>query len=201
MTEALLPPPGRHEAARGDVRPTVHALFFGVQPTAAAGARMFAVGRDLQDRFDLGGQVTPVRRQHVSLCGFHAGLEPPSREIIGLARAIGETIRFRPFDVAFNEAVSWSPRSNTPHLVLRCSNEHGDWGLIESRRLFAMAFRERGLRLKAAFEPHLTLLHGRKAAPATDIAPIRWAVGELVLIHSHQGLGRHDVVGRWPLAR
>jgi 2'-5' RNA ligase len=32
------------------------------------------------------------------------------------------------------------------------------------------------------------------------VEPVEWDVDEIVLIHSHLGQTRHDILARWPLA-
>jgi 2'-5' RNA ligase len=49
------------------------------------------------------------------------------------------------------------------------------------------------------FEPHLTLLRDRIAAPEEFIEPVRWRVQEFVLLDSVHGEGRHELLGRWAL--
>jgi 2'-5' RNA ligase len=49
------------------------------------------------------------------------------------------------------------------------------------------------------FEPHLTLLRDRIAAPEEFIEPVSWRVQEFVLLDSVHGEGRHELLGRWTL--
>lgn len=56
----------------------------------------------------------------------------------------------------------------------------------------------RPLHRRAGLRPHVTLGH----APVSRrrfVAPCRWVPGELLLIESAVGLGRHDIVASWPL--
>ena len=50
------------------------------------------------------------------------------------------------------------------------------------------------------FNPHLTLGYPAGQPFSRAIPPIEWTAADLVLIHSHLGQTRHDIVGRWPLA-
>lgn len=49
-------------------------------------------------------------------------------------------------------------------------------------------------------QPHLTLGYPAGQPFSRAIPPIEWTAADLVLIHSHLGQTRHDIVGRWPLA-
>ncbi len=48
-------------------------------------------------------------------------------------------------------------------------------------------------------KPHVTLLYDSRLVPEQPVEPVRWTVTEFVLVHSHQGLGRHEELGRWAL--
>jgi 2'-5' RNA ligase len=47
--------------------------------------------------------------------------------------------------------------------------------------------------------PHMTLAYKCRAVLETPIAPIVWTARDLVLIDSHVGKHRHDVLGHWTL--
>jgi 2'-5' RNA ligase len=61
------------------------------------------------------------------------------------------------------------------------------------------AMENNGLRAARDFTPHMTLFYGPTPIPLLDIEPIRFAVREVVLIHSERGLSRYNVIDRWPL--
>ena len=49
------------------------------------------------------------------------------------------------------------------------------------------------------FSPHLTLGY-RIGEPFSErVAPVSWTADEIVLIDSHVGRTRHEVLGRWRL--
>lgn len=50
------------------------------------------------------------------------------------------------------------------------------------------------------FDPHMTLGYRTGAPLGKRITPVAWIADALVLIHSHVGLTRHEIVDRWPLA-
>jgi 2'-5' RNA ligase len=49
--------------------------------------------------------------------------------------------------------------------------------------------------------PHMTLLHNAPPIRPRPIDPIRWRVGELLLVVSHHGATYHEEIARWPLSR
>ena len=57
---------------------------------------------------------------------------------------------------------------------------------------------ERVVRQRIA--PHMTVSWRGRRIPETPIDPVRWRASELVLIDSHHGEGKHEVLGRWTLS-
>ena len=51
-----------------------------------------------------------------------------------------------------------------------------------------------------AFNPHMTLGYRDGQPFGMAVPPVAWTARELVLIHSHLGRTRHEVLGRWALA-
>jgi len=64
-------------------------------------------------------------------------------------------------------------------------------GLLAARGIFPL-YRASGLR------PHVTLGYKPRRFEALPIA-VEWLPHELLLVESHVGDGRHQVVDRWPL--
>lgn len=56
-----------------------------------------------------------------------------------------------------------------------------------------------GLKAKAHFRPHVTVLYGPDIVAKRRITPIRFAVKEFAFIHSELGLSKYNVIDRWPL--
>jgi 2'-5' RNA ligase len=53
--------------------------------------------------------------------------------------------------------------------------------------------------VKRQYTPHITLLYDACGIAEHAIAPVRWTVRELALVHSLRGRSRYVVLGRWPL--
>lgn len=75
-------------------------------------------------------------------------------------------------------------------------------GLQSFQSELARLVREAGLRPleRHRFSPHLTLFYNGLDGPCFWIDPISWTAGELVLVHSLHGEGRHETLARWALS-
>lgn len=178
---------------------TRHKVFFAIRPPEAAADGLHRLAHRERSRRGMTGWPTPRGLLHTSLNGLGGHRELPRRLI---ARAIEAcaTIPTRPFVVSFNRLGSWGRGDGQRPFVLR-----GDEGMAgvyalhdEIHRVLAAAG---VVRPRARdFEPHLTLLRDRIAAPEEFIEPASWRVQEFVLLDSIHGEGRHEVLGRWTLA-
>jgi 2'-5' RNA ligase len=75
---------------------------------------------------------------------------------------------------------------------------------LNDLRGFQSALKQRvsacGLWLPPAnFRPHVTLSYKELRGRAIEIRPIGWWVEEVMLVVSHNGKSRHEVLGRWAL--
>jgi 2'-5' RNA ligase len=104
--------------------------------------------------------------------------------------------RAEPFEVAFDTTMSFRGGRESRPFVL--TGNAGLNRLRSFRRSLAVAFKGSGLGFLARrdFTPHVTLLFDDLAIEENPAGPIRWTVGELVLIHSLSG---HQHLARWPL--
>jgi 2'-5' RNA ligase len=109
-----------------------------------------------------------------------------------MVRIAGE-LWFAPFELTL-DLLTGSERS----LALCPSKKPSGLMLLQLQLQKALAFS--GIRRPGwRFSPHVTLLYRNGIPFSRPIAPISWWVDELVLVHSHVGLKRHDIAGRWPL--
>ncbi len=109
-------------------------------------------------------------------------------------KAIGDAVEAAPFALQFDTAVG-SERS----IALRPRHKNASLAALHQR--IAVARESAGLSQRKGyrFSPHMTLGY-RDGAPFTQaIAPICWTADAFVLVHSHVGRTRHDVIGRWLL--
>jgi len=87
-----------------------------------------------------------------------------------------------------------------PPYVLLCSARTVS-ALRKFRLELVEAIAAESVALQASrFIPHVTLAYGnRQLADPVPIDPIEWNVTEFVLIDSHVGMARHEILDRWPL--
>ncbi|MET0335738.1 MAG: 2'-5' RNA ligase family protein [Rhizobacter sp.] len=175
-------------------------LFFALLPDEATAQRVGALARQLKAEHGLKGRPLAVSRFHVTLhfFGDHPGL--PQALVDGVSAA-ASALRWAPFDVTFDHAMSFPGRPRRRPFVLRGGDE-GLSALMTFRRALSDAIERRGLgRLVAErFTPHITLLYDDQLLPARPVEPLVWRVNEFVLIDSLIGLTRHVPLARWKLA-
>jgi len=77
----------------------------------------------------------------------------------------------------------------------------GATGLHLLQQRIAAALRKVGLGqiVDDSYTPHMTILHDSRRIAEHPINPIRWWVREFVLVHSHLGQTRYDILARFPL--
>lgn len=168
---------------------TLHRLFFAIKPAMhaipaiEAARRTYCAGR-------------PVRGEHlhVTMEIFDDQIGLPEMLVDRLI-GIGNDIDMPGFLLSMGRVVG-----TTRSVALRPNGR--STGLALLQRAIRERVTDAGLAPRAGwtFNPHMTLGYRDEAAFARAIDPILWQVEELVLIHSHVGETRHDVIGRWELA-
>jgi 2'-5' RNA ligase len=148
---------------------------------------------------DLRDPLRPAALLHLTLLGLGAG-DGLNERAVAAGLEIGAAIQRRAFEVVFEAAVSFGHGPRIP-LVLVCTP--GSTAAVTGLRdLLGSTGEELGFgRFSAAlYVPHLTVSYGPTAIPEAVLdKPLIWRPRELVLVHSHQGAGRHVALGRWPL--
>lgn len=169
--------------------PVLHRLFFALLPPLAL--RPLIAGE--------GARVGPLRsvvaqdRLHVTL-GITADFAELREGLVRLMLRIGDGLRVGPAAVMFDRLVA------SPGLAaLRPSRTSKGLAALAGE-IAAPVGRSGLLRPGYRCSPHLTLGYRDGPAFARPVEPIAWRADELVLVHSHVGATRHDVVGRWPLS-
>ena len=167
-----------------------HSVFLGLYPDGevARAARRAAVERGLR----------PAQRLHISLVGLGDGSEPPPQSWIDRVAAGASTVGRAPFLIELNTLTCFSrTRRGLWPIVLR--GEDGVIGVSLLCDSILSALAAQGLGGQPPHTPHLTVSWSERPVPEQRIGPLRWVAREFVLIHSLQGAGRHEVLGRWPL--
>lgn len=172
-------------------------LFFALRPTPGVAVRVAKLAQQHRKDRGLIGRPLATNRFHVTLMSIGAGTGAVPDAVMQMARTIGDTVRFLPFEIAFDRAASFArSQGNRPYVLL------GEDGVIDARMLHrslvgaSLKFLdcERAFR---RFTPHVTLLYDDLQLDEQKIEPISWLVEELLLIESWVGLTKHIVRGRW----
>lgn len=171
-------------------------VFFAILPDTNARVEIVRQGERVRGAYGLTGRVTPAERLHVTLQWV-----PVPRGAVewfaAIARFVALDIGIPPFEVTFDEVLSFKKKEGSRPVVLR----GGVGELMGLFQILGEGMRRLGFGefARRTFTPHVTMLYDRREVPAHPIAPISWRVREFVLVHSVQGHGRHDILGRWQL--
>lgn len=174
--------------SRGDVR-TLHRLLVAVRPPPTLAAQ---IGR-VRDSVLPTGRAVADDRLHITLSITNDHPIFP----VDLAARMGETLSsISPPSarVVFDRLIA-----GRGSMLLAPSEPVR--GLMALQGHVGTALLRAGIapRARWRFSPHITLGYGGGAGFDLAIDPISWRIGELVLIHSLVGQGRHVTLGRWPL--
>ncbi len=167
----------------------VHRFFFALMPDQITARRTHVFAeRELGSK----GLLEP-ERHHVTLWVSEDFPFTPGALIDALSRA-GDAVRAGPFDFTLDRL-----SGGTGTVALRPSRVVRPLRDLQNRIAAAVAEQGAADRPGWSFSPHQTLTY-RKGTPFSRPVPgFQWSVSEFVLIHSHVGLHRHDVIGRWTL--
>lgn len=169
-----------------------HRLYFAFRPDDAASDAAIRILSDLR-RHGATGKAIRRENLHVSLFPLWQGNEI-SPDTIEVASGLVQAIDGRPFLFNFDLLTSF-PQRNGYCAVLASS--HDPFELYNLQRKFVSRFE--GMVRAGSLTPHMTLLYTDMFVERQAIAPVRWQAREFLLIHSHVGQARQEIVGRWPL--
>ena len=167
----------------------LYRLFFAVKPPPQVARQIDHFAETLNAAVD---RIRP-ENQHVTIGIANDETSYPYERIKALRR-VGAGISAAPFDLLLDR-LSIGGRS----AALRPS--HAVRGLAALRREVARAMQSAGVQSRTgwAFSPHQTLFYSRSHPAQRAVPGFGWRVEDVVLICSHVGRTRHDIVGRWPL--
>ena len=176
-----------------------HKVFLALQPDVAAAQQIAGLTAEARRSHGLSGKPISAERLHISLNFVGDFRGPPPRAVIDKTKkVVGGLTGGRPFLITLNRMESWN---GDPHpLVL--TGEEGVIGVEELHADLHKALAAAGMapRRPLQITPHITLLYDRREAPAVFVEPVTWKAREFVLLDTVVGEGRHEVLGRWPLA-
>lgn len=162
-------------------------VFFAVTPSAAAGARLSAVGKHISD-----APLYPAARFHISLLGLRLDVGPGGLDAM---REVGSAVAAPPFEIVLPTACSFGDS-----LVLCCGADTAAGMTRLQHALLRAAKMKWSLRAKGRYTPHLTLAYRAPRIPSTVLAnPVSWPAREFVLIGRDPRRAGYDCFGRWPL--
>jgi 2'-5' RNA ligase len=167
----------------------LHNLFFGILPPSEVGGRILSEAEPHVVR----GKLVQPERVHITLLSLVVqGRIPPG--LVQQAADMAAAVRACPFRVMFRY-VATGPKST----VLTPDEPLDRLRMLREQLGFTLRRGGLDIRLQGRFAPHVTAAYGGQAQPERMIDPIVWTVDDFVLIDSHVGETRHEIVGRWPL--
>lgn len=171
-------------------------LMFLLYPDAATAERIAAETRRLKEALGLRGPPLLTDRFHITLhhLGDYVGLP---NDIVAKGKDAGAALKAAPFEVAFDQAVSFANRPGNNPFTLQ--GGEGVHELIAFQKALGEAMAWVRLKPDSSFTPHITLLYDGQVIPAQAIAPIRWTVDRFGLVQSKLGQTQHIVLQAWDL--
>lgn len=176
--------------------------FFALRPDDQARSAIGDAAARFRKAQRVSGVAVPAASLHLSLCpmGRAERLRQPLEQAL---LAAGAEVRATGFVASLDTAMRCIGKNGQFPFVL-CADHATTRAALDLRRAIAEAQRRVGLHVGgvSSFHPHVALQFG----PAIDaieesITPIQWPVREFLLLRSFFGQSRHEVIGRWPLAR
>ena len=173
--------------------------FFALQPSPAAQEAIIRCQDEVGARHRLHRYRLAPLNLHVTLHGLdtHSALADST---LRAAEQAAASLKFRPFVVTFDRALSFKNRRDTHPIVLGCNPESGA-ALTAFQHALALALQAAGAipRAHLHFTPHLTLFWDPACIDEYPVTPISWTVKQFVLVHSFVRESKHLVVKRWRL--
>ena len=166
-------------------------LFFALSPAPALRARIAAEARRLHATW--GGRATAPEKLHMTLRFLDAFPDPLPPDIVAAARAAGEAVEARAFDLVLDQAGHFGRRV----AWLGCSQPPGSLVALHGDLTSACAARGVPMRREDGFVPHVTVAREPRHPSPAAIAPMAWPVEGFVLMASAPGA--YDVLGAWRL--
>lgn len=134
-----------------------------------------------------------LEHQHVTLALTDDRTDYPYALVKALLRT-ASAVRADPFDLPLDR-LSVGTRS----VALAPSHSIPPLRTLQQAVATAMTRAGAALRPDWRFSPHQTLFYTKQAPEQRPVAGFCWRVEDFVLVCSHVGRTRHDILGRWPL--
>lgn len=180
-----------------------HDLYFFVCPPRHLAERAFGLLNGLElAHCSWRAAPMPAERLHITLekLGQFWGGIP--RDTLDKALAAANYAAFEPFDVALDR-VEYSGGADGRGMARLTGHSGGLRGIRGLEQTMADAMLWAGFpesQIRTSFHPHITLNYRHEPFDRRAVAPLAWRVNQFMLVDSWYGLGRHDVLGCWPLS-
>ena len=176
-------------------------LFFAVRPDALTAQRIEALVQALRREYGFRGKSLGPERFHVTLhlIGTFTGSIPASVVSRAVEAARPVAANASAFHVGFDTVASFTRKRRNMPLVLLGGDGVLSIARLQQTLLAALTSASLASHPEAGFTPHLTLLYDDIPLAPLPIDALIWRVDELLLIRSLVGLGRHEVLERFPL--
>lgn len=175
-----------------------HRVFLAIKPDAETAERIVRLVEQLRPVVGFKGKALRAERLHITLHHLGDFVQLPPEDLVARARSAAEKLALAPFEVAFDQVVSFHGRRDHRPFVLL--GGEGVDGLMAFQLALGDALLHAGVHVpRGHFKPHVTLLYDRGGFAPKAVEPVTWTVREFVLIHSWLGKTRYDELGRWSL--
>lgn len=176
-----------------------HNLFFAIMVPRLLRPVLLECFASYQRRYAFSGAPIRQERLHVSVCGVFLGNDLPD-EIVEFWRMVGGAIRCEQFELTFDRALSYRNRKYRKPFVLEARHDSEAVTRLAGAIGTAASVLQGGARVRQdPVTPHITLIWANAQVDEEIVVPIRMPVKEIALVHSHVGLSRYDMLGRWSL--
>jgi 2'-5' RNA ligase len=178
----------------GPLDPSRQDCFFALRPSEADLARIDALIERLLAAHGVKGARVTAERLHITLEPI--GWADDVESVEAACRA-ADMVRMPAVDVTLDAAMTYRPDA---FVLVGANGSSGLAGVHSLRTALGCALADRGFRPKAKFNPHMTLSYDpRSRVEPLAIDPISFRATEFVLVRSHLGQSRHEVLRSWPL--
>tara|TARA_R110000851_G_scaffold267997_1_gene420565 strand:- start:464 stop:1012 length:549 start_codon:yes stop_codon:yes gene_type:complete len=176
-------------------------LFFGVMIPPTESGQFAACYHSFQRIYRFTNRPIGPDRMHMSLCSVYSGDDLGEQDIRTAIRA-GDAIRFGPFPVTFDRALTYrNTKSKMPFVLAAPDSADPVNGLrFQLGREYSKLSGSIGYRQRP-IQPHVTLVWDQISVPENSIEPLTIIVQEFALVRSYIGFGKYDILNRWPLVR
>lgn len=181
---------------------SAHNLFFAIMVPNSGSAKFADCYQNFQKDYPFRGKPIEAGRLHLSVYPVFTRRSFPRGKKVDAAAQAGNSIRFAPVAVTFDEALTYRNRRAAMPFVPTAREGSEAVNGVRRQLGSALSLIRGGMRyVHRPASPHVTLVWDRIIVPKQPIKPISMIAQELARVHSYIGASRYDILSRWPLAR